>query len=406
MNIVYLQCDMRFNSYLMEKIGSKKVIEHTISRINLLNADKVIAAVYDCGKNVSLIDTLKENNVEIVLSKENDVNVRFLNTVKMYDVDYVVRVGGDQVLLDYEITNHILQRMNETKEEFFYNPYSACIIPDIVSMGCIKKYWNELIHANRYFQTLLSKKEIKKYCGTELPYVLYDFRVNSNEGLRICKNVIQNRLNVYVLSKKLALKLIQKDNYLNRTGLLSSWIIGSTSCDFFYDEEKKINPWMGKSIIDLIKSKVNSSMRVFEWGSGNSTMFWSQYVKEVVSIENNFEWYSKMKEKIASNVKLQYVELVYGGEYCKKILQEGDRFDIISIDGRDRVNCAINSIQSLKEDGVIIWDNTERESYQPGYDFLMKNGFKMLELNSVIYGLPGSDDHTAIFYRENNVFDL
>lgn len=239
MNIVYLQCDMRFNSYLMEKIDSKKVIEHTISRINLLNADKVIAAVYDCGKNISLIDTLKENNVEIVLSKENDVNVRFLNTVKMYDVDYVVRVGGDQVLLDYEITNHILQRMNETKEEFFYNPYSACIIPDIVSMGCIKKYWNELIHANRYFQTLLGKKEIKKYCGTELPYVLYDFRVNSNEGLRICKNVIQNRLNVYDLSKKLALKLIQKDNYLNRTGLLSSWIIGSTSCDFFYDEEKK-----------------------------------------------------------------------------------------------------------------------------------------------------------------------
>lgn len=167
-----------------------------------------------------------------------------------------------------------------------------------------------------------------------------------------------------------------------------------------------MNPWWGRSVIDLIKKHLNKSMRVFEWGSGNSTLFWSKYVEEVVSIEHNRNWYEKMLNIVSENVKLNYYELEYDGDYCKAILKEKDYFNIILVDGRDRVECMKNAVKYLTEDGILILDNSEREYYKLGDDFLKRNGFRKLEISSIIYGLPGVEDFTAIYYRENNILNL
>ena len=47
-----------------------------------------------------------------------------------------------------------------------------------------------------------------------------------------------------------------------------------------------------------------------------------------------------MKFKILSNVELYHFDLQYGGEYSKKVSAYVRRFDIVVIDGRDRINCA------------------------------------------------------------------
>jgi hypothetical protein len=76
-------------------------------------------------------------------------------------------------------------------------------------------------------------------------------------------------------------------------------------------------------------------------------------------------------------------------------------FDIIVIDGRDRVNCAKNSLGALKEDGVIIWDNSERSKYAEGYAFLKDNGFKRIEFTGIgpVNSFAWS---TTVFYRNKN----
>ncbi len=214
--------------------------------------------------------------------------------------------------------------------------------------------------------------------------------------------MINKNLDIYELSLKLSDHLRYRENYLNKTGLMGSWILGNSYEDFFRDEDGNVNPWWGKTIIDLVVKKLNKDMRVFEWGMGNSTLFWSQYVGEVVSIESDLYWYKKMLEIIPRNVRAQYCELEYGGEYCQKIIDEQEKFDIILIDGRDRVRCAINSLEKLKENGIIIWDNT----YRDGYAYLKEQGFKKLELSSVIYGAPGVEDYTSVFYREDNILEL
>ena len=92
--------------------------------------------------------------------------------------------------------------------------------------------------------------------------------------------------------------------------------------------------------------------------------------------------------------------------YSSSILNEKREFEIILIDGRDRVRCAKNSVMRLKENGIIIWDNSDREVYKLGVEYLKQHGFKQLEIGSVVYGLPGREEFTSIFYRENNLFGL
>lgn len=61
-----------------------------------------------------------------------------------------------------------------------------------------------------------------------------------------------------------------------------------------------------------------------------------------------------MKSIVPENVSLRYCGLEYGGDYCKAILNESEQFDIVLIDGRNRVRCAMNTVLKLKRNGVII----------------------------------------------------
>lgn len=405
MNIVYLQVDCRFNHWLLQRIDEKYVIEHTLSKIKKLNCEKIVAGIYDCQENAALLETLR-NEVEVVLSNDENVTTRFLDLVTLENVEYIIRVGGDQLFLEAEKTNQILEEMKKQKKEFFYHTGLSSVLPDIVSLDCLNRRKTEILQAERYFHALCEDDSVERYTLPNFCTLLYDFRASSNVNYRICKSVINKNLDIYELSLKLSDHLRYRENYLNKTGLMGSWILGNSYEDFFRDEDGNVNPWWGKTIIDLVVKKLSKDMRVFEWGMGNSTLFWSQYVSEVVSIESDLYWYKKMLEIIPRNVRAQYCELEYGGEYCQKIIDEQEKFDIILIDGRDRVRCAINSLEKLKENGIIIWDNTDRDEYRDGYAYLKEQGFKKLELSSVIYGAPGVEDYTSVFYREDNILEL
>jgi outer membrane receptor protein involved in Fe transport len=146
-------------------------------------------------------------------------------------------------------------------------------------------------------------------------------------------------------------------------------------------------------------------MTVFEYGSGNSTFWWSQNVSSVVSYEHDSEWYSSLNERVPSNVDYHHCNLEYGGDYCKAIQGYNDRFNIVVIDGRDRVNCVKNSLGALRNDGLIIWDNSNRQRYQDGYSFLLQNQFRRLDFEG-LGPINTCKWCTSIFYRSENCFGI
>ena len=405
-NIAYLQVDLRYNGWLMRTIGERYAIEYTLDRMKQLSCKKMVAGIYRCKENEPVIRLLKDNGIQIIMSDDEDVNSRFLNIAIIETADYVVRVCADQVLFDFAKTNEILEDMKCKNKELFYNQDVISVLPDIVRIDVLKRYVEDILKEKRYFEALIKQELVERYVMSWPCILMFSFRVDSYSGYRICKIVIEKKLDVYELSLNLARKLQEKGTYLYKTGIWQSWILGNPYEDYFYDANGMVNPWWGKTTVELVRKKLQKNIRVFEWGSGNSTLFWSQYVGSVVSVEHDLKWYERMKEIVPNNVKLKYCKLEYGGGYCKKILDEKEKFDIILIDGRDRVNCALNSIKHLNERGIIIWDDTQREEYQDGYEFIKKHGFKQLELRGIIYGVPSFEGSTSIFYREDNILDL
>lgn len=167
------------------------------------------------------------------------------------------------------------------------------------------------------------------------------------------------------------------------------------------DADGKALPWYTYSFINFIIGRIHPSMRIFEYGSGNSTLWWSERVASVVACEHDEPWFSVISQKVPDTVDYRHCELEYGGGYCRLISSFSSEFDCIVIDGRDRVNCVKNALAALKEDGVIIWDNSDRSRYQEGYAFLQENGFRRIDF----WGLGPINAYqwcTSVFYRKKN----
>ncbi len=96
-----------------------------------------------------------------------------------------------------------------------------------------------------------------------------------------------------------------------------------------------------------------------------------------------------------------FTALEKGGEYSKKATLLGEKFDIIIVDGRDRVNCCKNSIDALTANGVLVLDDSEREIYQEARQFLIAKGFKELPFTGISPGLF-YNKATSVFYKADN----
>lgn len=116
-------------------------------------------------------------------------------------------------------------------------------------------------------------------------------------------------------------------------------------------------PWYTYPAIEYIKQLDLSDKSVFEYGSGNSTLFWAQRCQKVVSIEDSELWYQKVRKALPQNVDYSLVE--DKDQYVKAVHNHPDRFDVIVIDGSHRYECAQAARQKLHEEGFMILDNSD-----------------------------------------------
>ncbi len=119
-------------------------------------------------------------------------------------------------------------------------------------------------------------------------------------------------------------------------------------------------PWITYPAIDFLSQLDYTERSVFEYGSGYSTLFWAFRAKNVVAVENDLEWYKKMKAEVPSNCELLHSS-EDPGEYSNQISGYG-KFDVITIDGwsNTRPSCSIMALLHIKESGIIILDNSDQ----------------------------------------------
>jgi hypothetical protein len=188
--------------------------------------------------------------------------------------------------------------------------------------------------------------------------------------------------------------------YLRRVGWTRSAIGGRA-----VDADGNAYPWLTYPAVRFLEGRIRAEFRVFEYGSGSSTLWWSQRVASVVSCDHHRPWYDLMKQKMPPNVVYVHRALEPDGDYCREINNHAPGFDLVVIDGRDRVNCARQSAGRLSDAGVIVWDNAERERYRDGLDFLAGRGFRRIDFEGLGPVNPKAWT-TSIFYRATNCLGI
>lgn len=208
---------------------------------------------------------------------------------------------------------------------------------------------------------------------------------------------------IELLARPARLKAIlsfNKKGYLKQIGWFSAFDGRSP-----VDGNNNPIPWVTYSFIDFIKERIKKEHSVFEFGSGNSTYFYAKYAGKVVSVEHDKAWYDKIVNTQTENAEMIYTELKTDGDYCRMPVKLDQQFDIIIVDGRDRVNCCKQAVNALTPGGVVVLDDSERDFYVEGVAFLKDQGFRQLPFTGISPGLF-YNKATSIFYKDNNCLGI
>ncbi len=144
-------------------------------------------------------------------------------------------------------------------------------------------------------------------------------------------------------------------------------------------------PWWSYDAIDKVDAFLaqRDYPRVFEYGSGASTIWAARRAHHVTSVEHDVDWHPVISNRLSafSNVELRLIgpDANYNPEYGSKKPGNTSRsfenyvtaiegaegpFDVIIIDGRARVACLRHAIAHVAPGGMIVFDNSGRREYR------------------------------------------
>lgn len=202
---------------------------------------------------------------------------------------------------------------------------------------------------------------------------------------------MKNIEKIFEENKRKQLELIEKispfhskKKYKNQADLLVNKAYGFKNsyenCTSVDGNDDPI-PWMTYPSIFYFSQFDLSSCDIFEWGSGNSTHFFSRRAKTVTTIESNRDWYNYILREKPENVDLN---LVGADDYASIIKNKSKKYHVISIDGDifRRFECAYYAVDFLNDGGMIILDNSDWLENTTA--FIRSKGFIQVDFSGMV----------------------
>lgn len=191
-----------------------------------------------------------------------------------------------------------------------------------------------------------------------------------------------------------------------RSGQLRSAVTGKV-----VDRRGEPLPWLTYPAIDFLGSLSLEGKRVLEFGSGYSTLWWAKHAESVLSFEADRRWMDSMAHRMPPNATVlplptDPTDRFHRTVAVDKLLADtlGDqRFDVIVIDGVDRVGTARASLPYLAAGGIVVVDNSDShmlgDGTMPLLEVYREAGMKRVDF----YGLGPSilfPQCTSIAYHD------
>lgn len=128
-------------------------------------------------------------------------------------------------------------------------------------------------------------------------------------------------------------------------------------------------PWLPFPLIEQLATRAGPGTQVFEYGGGGSTLWFLDRGATVVTVEHHPEWASQLRRAITHDewTLLERSLDDSGRSYVDAITgYEDGAFDVVVVDGRQRVCCAHAALAKIRPGGWLIFDDIDRARYQPG----------------------------------------
>ena len=141
-------------------------------------------------------------------------------------------------------------------------------------------------------------------------------------------------------------------------------------------------PWWNDRAIRYLSQHLRPGDRVFEWGSGASTVWLDAHGAKVTSVEHDLDWVSKVRVRCpAADVRAipENAE-----DYVATIDEfEDGSFDVVIVDGTYRAECLRRGASKVRPGGLLVLDDTDmrqlarlKKSSLPGWKRVSFTGFK------------------------------
>lgn len=176
-------------------------------------------------------------------------------------------------------------------------------------------------------------------------------------------------------------------------------------------------PWYTYSSIDFLEDLLQPQWKVFEYGTGGSTLFYADRCAEVHTIEHDSSWWKQITEK-NNKADIQLIArdapLIEGAEvidkefdsmnfhlpkrdnesadhydglyidpwrgYASQIYKYGPKyFDFVACDAMARTLSLFYASKLVKDNGYILLDNADRWQYNALQKYLIDSGFGRIE---------------------------
>jgi len=116
-------------------------------------------------------------------------------------------------------------------------------------------------------------------------------------------------------------------------------------------------PWYTYPALEYLRQFDFSAVDMFEYGSGQSTLFWAQRCRSVTAVEDDADWHTMVAPQLGANVT--YLLEHDTERYIAALPNSGRFYDAIVIDGTKRTQCAALAAHHLKPGGFIVLDNSD-----------------------------------------------
>lgn len=187
------------------------------------------------------------------------------------------------------------------------------------------------------------------------------------------------------LRLELALRLVVKWplSWPGQLRHFSGWAESFTAPDFFLERG---HPWLPFDLVEWLEQYLEPDMSVWEFGSGGSTLFFARRAGDVIAVEHDPEWARRVRDLLTSEEldcvafhvvephsfdpgsfgsgKTPYKEMSFE-KYVRTVEEaEDNSLDCLVVDGRARSACVRHGREKVKNGGVLILDDVQRERYQ------------------------------------------